>query len=585
MKNILPYPKKVKEFNGFFNTENCEIILRGIDDNRVFKVASKIKDLLSEADCTHHRLGTECSCARSIIIEKDNVLQSEEYNLTISIDSIFISGGTDVACFYALKTLEQIINQYGKKLPSVSINDYPDMSYRGFYYDASRGRIPSVEGIKRMVDILAGMKINSLQIYVEHSFDFNEFRSLGRSSDYVLTPNDILEIDDYCYQNFIDFIPSMATFGHLYELLSLNEYKELCELDNFKPEWHFWRERMAHHTIDPSNPNSIKVICSLIDQYLPLFRSKYFNICCDETFDLCTGKNKGKNKGNLYCEFVNKIIGHVTDNGKTVMMWGDIVLEHPETLKTLPKSTILLNWDYGANPRLDKIESVYKSEFQQIVCPGTSSWMRLIENPENSIPNIVKMIECGYKYRANGALITNWGDYGHPASFESSIYGTITAACKSWNVETSIDETFELDFSRIIYGLSSNAVKYITELSSAQENAPWISFFDWNKKRDISEFSGSIDSSMNAEQKCAEIIQALSAYKQENRFIDHLSVAAQGIALLNMAEQIILSNGNFTEWRFRADEWLRKYQERWLETSKLSEFCEIRNFIMQIPND
>ena len=158
-----------------------------------------------------------------------------------------------------------------------------------------------------MVDILAGMKINSLQIYVEHSFDFNEFRSLGRSSDYVLTPNDILEIDDYCYQNFIDFIPSMATFGHLYELLSLNEYKELCELDNFQPEWHFWRERMAHHTIDPSNPKSIKVICSLIDQYLPLFRSKYFNICCDETLDLCTGKNKGKNKGNLYCEFVNKI--------------------------------------------------------------------------------------------------------------------------------------------------------------------------------------------------------------------------------------------------------------------------------------
>ena len=122
-------------------------------------------------------------------------------------------------------------------------------------------------------------------------------------------------------------------------------------------------------------------------------------------------------------------------------------------------------------------------------------------------------------------------------------------------------------------------------MSSAQENAPWISFFEWNKKRDISEFSGSIDSSMNAEQKCAEIIQALSAYKQGNRFIDHLSVAAQGIALLNRAEQIILSNGNFTEWRFRADEWLRKYQKLWLESSKLSEFCEIRNFIMQIPND
>ena len=44
---------------------------------------------------------------------------------------------------------------------------------------------------------------------------------------------------------------------------------------------------MGHHTIDVSNEESIALVGSLIEQYVPLFRSEKFNICCDETFDLC----------------------------------------------------------------------------------------------------------------------------------------------------------------------------------------------------------------------------------------------------------------------------------------------------------
>ena len=72
------------------------------------------------------------------------------------------------------------------------------------------------------------------------------------------------------------------------------EYKQFCELEDYQPSSNIWAERIHHHTIDPTNEGSIKLICSLIDQYAPLFRSKYFNICCDETFDLGKGRNKDK---------------------------------------------------------------------------------------------------------------------------------------------------------------------------------------------------------------------------------------------------------------------------------------------------
>ena len=47
-----------------------------------------------------------------------------------------------------------------------------------------------------------------------------------------------------------------------------------------------------------------------------------------------------KEIGELYCDFVDKIIKHVTSMGKTVMMWGDIALEHPDALNRIPKDTI-----------------------------------------------------------------------------------------------------------------------------------------------------------------------------------------------------------------------------------------------------
>ena len=120
---------------------------------------------------------------------------------------------------------------------------------------------------------------------MEHTFAFEEYAdSIDRTG--FLTAEEIRELDDYCYENFVEFIPSLSCFGHLYELLQKEKYKELRELESYEQEYVAFRERMFHHTIDPTNPKSFALIRSLIDQYMPLFRSDKFNICCDETFDL-----------------------------------------------------------------------------------------------------------------------------------------------------------------------------------------------------------------------------------------------------------------------------------------------------------
>ncbi len=471
----------------------------------------------------------------------------------------------------------------GNELPAVTIKDAPDMEHRGYYFDATRGRVISVKGAKKMIDRLANYKINVLQFYVEHTFDFVEFRDENRSQDDCLTAEDILEIDKYCYENFIDFQPSLSTFGHLFELLSREEYKHLCELENYTPCANFWLERMQHHTIDASNDESFDLICSLIDQYLPLFRSKYFNICCDETFDLGKGRNQGKDATELYTSFVSKIIKHVNDAGKTVMMWADIVLHHPELLDRIPKDTIMLNWDYNPNPDEGRIKAVADVGLTQMVCPSNYAWNALIERAEAGEQNIVNMARHGHKYKTFGMLNTTWGDHGHACHPECSMYGAILGACVSWDDKTTVNEEFEYSISRSLYKSNTNIISLIRELEVAQRITSIPECLDWTYNKLPACFPSDVESAKKSIENAKRISKTLSEIEGDKDIIFFLKNAAEGIALLSSVVVDVKTTGQVSkEWYPRMEEWFSEYKTAWLGSAKPSELNEIFKVLCRV---
>lgn len=580
--SLLPRPQLVEDRNGCFNTSLCSISVAEGVDRRVIREAAAMAAALQKADGTHHALLQEDAPQSGICIRVAPSLAAEAYTLQIGEDRIVIEGGDAAGCFYGLQTLKQLIATSGAALPALKIEDHPDMAFRGYYHDASRGRIPTLSGVKRIIDRLAEYKINAFQLYVEHTYDFREFRDENRTQDDLLTAEDLIEIDSYCHDRFIDFIPSLSTFGHLYELLNNAQYRHLCELEDFKPEHHFWLERMLHHTIDPTNPESFALVCSLIDQYLPLFRSEYFNICCDETFDLGKGRNAGSDSGALYCDFVNRIIQYVSAKGKKVMMWGDIALEHPKALEQISRDIIFLNWDYAASPDRSKVARIAQHGVPQIVCPGTCSWKSLIENINVSIPNITQMAHFGYEHNALGLLNTNWGDYGHPCFFDCALFGTAAGACVSWNRDTVIDEAFELAASRLLYHASSNLIPLIRRLARSHETAYWWTLLHWTETRDAACLETDADGAEASARACRETAAALSAVSGDADILARLVSAAQGIALLNEAVAHILRGTDDTGWRAEVQAWLSRYEALWLQWDKPSELCQIRKFFESI---
>lgn len=562
--HLLPKPKKLE-----------------IKENTLKSKKLNIKNLTGDSRI-EKALGFFEADSDGVLLTISGAGDGEGYTLTISPDEIKIEGNGVAGAFYGIQTLKQIFEN--EVVPCLEIVDAPDMKHRGFYHDVTRGKVPTVATLKGLVDKMAYYKMNELQLYIEHTFPFKELGDDVEKFGY-LTPEEIKELDDYCYDNFIEHVPSIATFGHLFELLSKEEYRHLQTVENYEADRLFWMERMSHHTIDPKNPESIEIIKSLIDQILSLFRSDRFNICGDETFDLKEGKYKGEDTGKLYVEFVKKIIAHLKSKGKKIMMWGDVLLQHPETIPELPDDIQLLNWFYSEEPKEETFETFEKSGREQIVCPGVSAWIGFAEDVDRANQNIIKMGDYGYKHGATGMLNTNWGDFGHLCSLELSMHGFVLGAAKAWNIETKADDEFDDSINAICYK-NENAVKYLTILSRANVLMSWNKIIWSYSKKTMNTKTHEYELPTMEEiekciSNCQSVIAELKKQTWENdRFRTEFILAAEGIIVV--AEMLAKFGGYDHKRVSNTAEWLKSYRESWMQANKESELYRLEKMFLEL---
>lgn len=489
----------------------------------------------------------------------------EAYTLNIKPDGAeIISDGANGA-FYALQTLKQILRG-GKCVKCQEITDSPDMKYRGFYHDVTRGKVPTLQTLKELADTAAEYKLNSLQLYIEHAFEFREYEFCREKLGY-LTKDEIREFNGYCKSKFIDLIPSVASFGHLYHLLDNSPYSRLCEFPDYKPTEHYWQEMLPHHTINPELDESFDLIKSLIDQYTEVSESDTFNICCDETVELGNGVNRGKNIPELYIGFVKKLVSYVRSKGKKVMMWGDMLLQYPEYINELPDDVTILNWYYAPNPPEESFETIHKSGRAQIACPGTRAWISFAEDVVLEEQNITAMADYAYKYDAYGLLTTNWGDFGNLASITTSTYGLVLGAAVSWRKETRVDDDFRQSASEMIYG-NREFINLSAELSEPKRVSSWYKVMRPNEVTSYSE---------------EEYLQAIKKLKEITNQVNNLPFISDTIK-----REVMLALNGFSvtaaicakidgceiETGIDYRQWIEEFSVLWLLRNKPSEMSE-----------
>jgi len=366
----------------------------------------------------------------------------EAHRISISASGVQVEYSGIEGFHAAVATLRQIFREHGRRLPCLRIHDWPDFPRRGVMLDVSRGRVPRLETLLELVDHLADFKINEFQLYTEHTFAYRTYKPVWQGWG-ALTAGDIQRLYGRCRELGIDLVPNQNSFGHLRYFLEHPRVKPLAEVN--RPYEDASGEFVRRpSTLAPNHPGTLRFLSELYDELLPNFCSRFFNVGCDETWDLGRGQSdelcRRKGKGRVYLEFLKKVQREVSARGRQMMFWGDIILNHPELIRELPKNVIALNWGYEANHPFERETKLFaKSKIPFYVCPGTSTWMTLIGRHDNALANLRRAADAGRKHSAIGYLITDWGDGGHPQPLAISYVPYLAGAALSWCADSFDD--------------------------------------------------------------------------------------------------------------------------------------------------
>jgi hexosaminidase len=450
---LLPKPRSVVASSGAYGlTSGSKIICKG-DPASLFPIARRLQRAIWE----HQRVGwtlrardPELYSSRSaltITLAPDQGIPGQGYRMRIAEDGIDLVAGDTAGAFYGVMTLVQMLRQCEGALPAGEIEDSPDFPSRGVMLDISRSKVPTMETLFDLIDMFAGWKINHLELYTEHTFAYEKHREVWAQAS-PMTGEEILRLDAYCRERFIELVPNQNSFGHMHHWLELPRYNHLAECpDGFELTWGGHTRQMPPFSLNPTDRRSVEFMGELFSELLPHFSSEKFNVGCDETWDVGRGRSaravEEKAVGRVYLDYLLGIYDLVKRHGRTMHFWGDIIIQHPDLVPELPKDAVVLEWGYEADHPFDEHGAEFaRSGMPFFVCPGTSSWNTIAGRTSNCLGNVRNATENGLRHGASGVLNTDWGDNDHTQYLPVSYLGFAAGAALPWCHETNRDEDF-----------------------------------------------------------------------------------------------------------------------------------------------
>lgn len=445
--DIYPAPKKIKTASGWLNTTHRHLIVLPGTLSPRFQLS--LSRLIKKFPHPQTSLTFGKPTAESILVQVKPLVRSlgaETYQLMVSDKGIELKAGDERGLYYGFLTLVQILQRSfpqqsslqpaSTRLPYLQIEDSPDFAARGVMLDISRCKVPKLNTLFELIEKLSHLKYNQLQLYTEHTFAFTNHPLVWKDAS-PYTAQDIISIRDFCDSHFIELVPNLNSFGHMERWLRHPEYHKYAEC----PEGftHPLSNQMMEFgsTLKP-NKSSITLLKSLYEEYLPLFSSDQFNVGGDEPWELGQGWSRKecdkRGKTQVYLGFLSDIQRLVQSHGRRMQFWGDILLTEKQSLKSVSKNTIPLNWGYEADHPFNKeCRSLAEAGLSFYVVPGTSSWNSITGRTSNLEGNLENAAKNGIRHGAGGFLVTDWGDGGHHQYQGISYPGYLLGACHAWN--------------------------------------------------------------------------------------------------------------------------------------------------------
>ncbi|MBC8064884.1 MAG: family 20 glycosylhydrolase, partial [Chlorobia bacterium] len=275
------------------------------------------------------------------------------------------------------------------------------MQLRMWMLDVAREQSPTLEDLRRYLDLTRESGYNAIGLYLEHRFAYPSTPwSHGKG---CITP----EMIDTLQNEYSDIqiVPFINLLGHFEGMLYTEHGKRFRE------------EMFKGLQACPCKPEFVRLCEGLIEDTLAAFKSEIIHIGGDETSQLgacpeCRAKvdSAGPSidgKAGLYGDHFGPLARKVKEARRKPAVWGDMFLEHPAALDSMPKDTLIFDWQYFKSP-LETSKQFVDKGFEVVCSPAILTYNALWCHLEQSEQNVRDHIAAAHDLNARGVCVTTW---------------------------------------------------------------------------------------------------------------------------------------------------------------------------------
>jgi len=393
--------------------------------------------------------------------------RAEGYELIAAKSGVLVRAEAERGLFYGMLTIEQLLNaaRDAGRLPCLRIVDWPALAMRGYHEDYGRDQVPTIEDHKRSIRTVARFKMNTYLWFIEpdhfvYAFDpeisteYDRFRF-----------EEIRELVAYARTYYVEVIPVVELLGHMEMTLRHDRYAPLAEMEG------------GGGDLCATSDEAFALVRNMINEIAPAFGGRYFHCGLDESYAIGKGRSaeavKEKGIEQVFAEYYTRMNDVVKSHGQTMMMYADIVLNHPGILDLLPKDIVMMFWDYSPRDHYPGLDTLKESGYPVAALSGLWDWNNLYPVYPPGFKNMQTLAAQAADAGAMGHFVSSWGD-GHRGAAginlsELNTYGFIYCGAVSWNPQPLALEEYSDAFALQFYGSRApELAQALTRLARAQ---------------------------------------------------------------------------------------------------------------------
>jgi hypothetical protein len=269
-------------------------------------------------------------------------------------------------------------------------------------------------------------------------------------------------------------VPVVQTLGHQEWLLGQRGYDRLAEIRS-PPRGN----TAPPTTICPVDPGARSMMRRLISELcLATGPGTWLHAGGDEPLELGQGRSREvverDGLGAVYADFYTDLAATVRAWGRRMMVYSDVLLEHPDARRRMPKDVVVVDWHYDPRSAFGSVDTLRREGFDVVACAGLWNWRAFHPDYARAFPNIRGAARSAKRHGGLGAMVTSWGDDGAECLNASNWAGYAYLAACAWAQDEPGDEAFLHAYARSTYGAAAEAIAGVERrLGWTSLGRPW----------------------------------------------------------------------------------------------------------------